>query len=145
MPRKWMATNILLFNSEGKFLIVKPTYRDHWLMPGGLIDANEAPKRGAIRELQEEIGLVIDKLDLLCVAYHRDDDGVKGDRVVFVFDGGLLREAQIAAISLGEDELSEYCFVTLAEALPMLGPLFEKRIPGALEARKEGRISYLEL
>jgi 8-oxo-dGTP pyrophosphatase MutT (NUDIX family) len=145
LPRKWMATNILLFNSEGKFLIVKPTYRDHWLMPGGLVDANESPTHGAIRELQEEIGLVIDKLEMVCVAYHRDDDGLKGDRVVFVFDGGLLSEPQIGAISLGEDELSECRFVALAEALPLLGPLFEKRIPAALQARTQGRILYLEL
>ncbi len=145
VPRKWMATNVLLFNPEGKFLIVKPTYRDHWLMPGGLIEANEPPTHGAIRELSEEIGLTIDKLDLVCVAYHRDDDGIKGDRVVFVFDGGLLRESQISSISLGEDELSEFRFVTLAESLPLLGTMFEKRIPAALQARKQRRIIYLEI
>lgn len=145
LPRKWMSTNIFLFNDADEFLVVKPTYRDHWLMPGGVIDSNEAPTHGAIRELREETGLVIDKLRLLCVAYHRDDDAVKGDRVVFAFDGGLLTHSQIAAISLADDELSDYRFVSLAEALPLLGTLFERRIPAALQARKEGRILYLEL
>ena len=144
VPRKWMATNILLFDAEGKFLIVKPTYRDHWLMPGGLVDANESPTRGAMREVSEELGLLLDKLDLVCVAYHRDDDGIKGDRVVFVFDGGLLSASQIDAISLGEDELSEWRFVTLDEALPLLGTMFAQRIPGALQARKQNRVLYLE-
>lgn len=88
---------------------------------------------------------MINKLDLVCVAYHPDDDGIKGDRVVFVFDGGLLSKSQIASISLGEDELSECRFVTLAEALPLLGAMFEKRIPVALQARKQNRILYLEI
>lgn len=144
VPRKWMATNIFLFDAGGKFLIVKPTYRDHWLMPGGLVDASESPTHGAIREVSEELGLLIDKVDLVCVAYHRDDDGIKGDRVVFVFDGGLLSESQIASISLGEDELSECRFVTLDEALPLLGTMFEQRIPAALRARNQNRILYLE-
>jgi 8-oxo-dGTP pyrophosphatase MutT (NUDIX family) len=145
LPRKWLATNVFLFDPQGRFLIVKPTYRDHWLMPGGLVEADESPTHGAIREVREELGLVIDKLDLVCVAYHRDDDGIKGDRVVFVFDGASLSVAQISAISLGEDELTECRFVTVDEALPLLGPLFEKRIPAALQARKQNRICYLEI
>ena len=144
LPRKWLATNVFLFDPQGRFLIVKPTYRDHWLMPGGLVEADESPTHGAIREVREELGLVIDKLDLVCVAYHRDDDGIKGDRVVFVFDSGVLSESQIDSISLGEDELSECRFVTLDEALPLLGTMFGRRIPAALQARKQNRLIYLE-
>jgi 8-oxo-dGTP pyrophosphatase MutT (NUDIX family) len=38
-------------------LLVKPSYRSEWNLPGGSISPGETPHAAALRELEEEIGL----------------------------------------------------------------------------------------
>ncbi|GAB4532071.1 MAG: hypothetical protein Tsb0014_16140 [Pleurocapsa sp.] len=49
LPKKIMGAGCLLFNTEGKILIVKPTYKDAWNLPGGVVEANESPRNACIR------------------------------------------------------------------------------------------------
>lgn len=42
LPRKRMGVGILFFY-QNKLLILKPNYKPFWLLPGGVIDANESP------------------------------------------------------------------------------------------------------
>jgi mutator protein MutT len=45
-----------------------PALRSHagqWALPGGRIDAGETPEAAALRELAEEVGLVVDPVDVL--------------------------------------------------------------------------------
>ena len=44
---------------DGRVLLVKPTYRPAWILPGGLLQRHEAPRDGAVRETVEETGLEI--------------------------------------------------------------------------------------
>ena len=39
-------------------LLVRPSYRKEWNLPGGGIRTNEAPEAAARRELEEELGLI---------------------------------------------------------------------------------------
>lgn len=41
-----------------------PVWPDTWAFPGGGLDAGEAPRQGAVRELAEETGIVLDPGDL---------------------------------------------------------------------------------
>ncbi|SAK78869.1 NUDIX hydrolase [Caballeronia fortuita] len=38
-------------------LLVKPSYRREWNLPGGSVDAGETPEAAALREIDEELGL----------------------------------------------------------------------------------------
>jgi 8-oxo-dGTP diphosphatase len=38
LPAKRMASGALYFNNRGELLIVKPTYRAAWLIPGGVVE-----------------------------------------------------------------------------------------------------------
>ena len=51
----------IIFNNDGKILLVKHTYRDedNWSLPGGYIKAKEHPKEGLEREVEEECGAII--------------------------------------------------------------------------------------
>lgn len=40
-------------------LLVRPTYRDSWEFPGGGVKRSESPMAAAIRETQEEAGVVV--------------------------------------------------------------------------------------
>ncbi len=143
LPRKWMGAGILFFNKEGKFIIVKPTYKDYWEIPGGCIDKDESPWNACKREVKEELGLDIDSARLLTVDYLANTDD-KGDRLMFIFDGGLISETEVSNIVLQKEELSEYRFVSLEEAVEMLGNRLKVRIVPTVEARMSNSFFYLE-
>ncbi len=59
LPKKRMAAGALFLNEEEKILIVKPTYRPDWLLPGGSVEKEESPREACIQEIQEELCLEI--------------------------------------------------------------------------------------
>ena len=69
LPKKRMAVGVLLFNNAEELLVVKPTYKENWSIPGGVCDENESLRETAIREVKEETNLDIKKVQLLCVDY----------------------------------------------------------------------------
>lgn len=62
-PRPAVTADILLFyRAEGglELLLIKrrhEPFKDHWALPGGFVDENEALEAAAARELKEETGL----------------------------------------------------------------------------------------
>jgi ADP-ribose pyrophosphatase YjhB (NUDIX family) len=43
LPKKRMASGVVFFNEAGEILVVKPGYKDHWSVPGGVIEKDESP------------------------------------------------------------------------------------------------------
>ncbi|HAO64380.1 TPA: NUDIX hydrolase, partial [Candidatus Taylorbacteria bacterium] len=84
LPKKQTGTAVLFFNSKSELLIVKPNYKEGWLVPGGAIEDRESPLQGAIREVKEEIGLDIPELKLIGV-YYRTGNEIFGDSLKFIF------------------------------------------------------------
>src|SRR5947208_2993605 len=98
------ASALLLRDEQQRLLLVKPHYRPVWLLPGGLMEAGESPRQTAAREVKEEIGLVVPVGRLLTVDYKSASEH-RPACVQFVFDGGMLSAAQIAAITLQAEEI----------------------------------------
>jgi 8-oxo-dGTP pyrophosphatase MutT (NUDIX family) len=42
LPRKRMGAAVLFTDPEGRILIVEPTYKDYWEIPGGVVEAGAA-------------------------------------------------------------------------------------------------------
>ncbi len=145
LPKKYMGAGALLFNEESKFLIVKPTYKPGWEIPGGIVEAEEAPADAAVREIQEEIGLELKNPTLLSLQYVPNIDS-KGDRLLFIFDGGTLSQEQIDLIHLPVTELSEYKFISETEVPSFFEDKknFQDRILAAVQAKKQNTFFYLE-
>ncbi len=143
LPKKRMGSGALFFNSEGKVLIVKPTYKDYWEIPGGVTENDESPWDTCVREVKEELNLGISMAKLLSIDYISNSDG-KGERLMFIYDGGELSDQDIKNISLQEKELSEYSFVTSEEAAVLLGEKLKKRVPNSIIARDGSKTFYLE-
>jgi 8-oxo-dGTP diphosphatase len=140
----WYATLATLYGTaaalitspSGDVLLVKPNYRDHWSLPGGILEDGEAPHEGCAREVREEIGLRLPVGALLAVAWIAPDGRRPRPLVAFVFDGGVL--ADPSPIVLQEEELDDYRFVppsALAEYLPAY---MAARVTAALCARESG-------
>lgn len=143
LPKKQVGTAILFFNSNGELLIVKPDYKDGWLVPGGSCDDNESPLNGALREAREEIGIEVSVLDLAGV-YYAPRKGVYADSLKFIFNGGTLTEEQISNIQLQTEELEEYTFLPQEEAIPLLSPSLQRSVPECLRAIVEKKVVYVE-
>jgi 8-oxo-dGTP diphosphatase len=142
-PKKQMGAGALFFNSAGELLIVKPTYRDYWSVPGGVIEDSESPRQGCAREVLEEIGLAVELGSLLVVDYTSLATSPR-EALQFLFHGGPLDNGDIARLVLPPAELSAYRFVTMDEAIASLNPRLARRMPHAMDAINTGRTAYLE-
>jgi 8-oxo-dGTP diphosphatase len=143
LPTKRMAAGVLILDSNHQILIVKPTYRQAWLIPGGVIEADESPRRACRREVYEELGLELELGPLLCLEY-RSSAPPRTECLQFIFAGGVLSTTQIEHIKLPATELAGYCFVSLDEALEKLDARLGRRIDLALTALHQGRMIYAE-
>lgn len=143
LPRKRMAAGALFLDATGRIYLVKPTYRAGWLIPGGAVEADEAPSVACRREIDEELGIAPSIGRLLCVEYLSEYDGYT-ESVQFIFDGGVLAPEMVGHIQLQASELAEGRFVTAEEANHLLNPKLAVRVAYALDARATGRVHYLE-
>ncbi len=143
LPKKHIGAGVLIFDESGRLLIVKPNYKEGWSIPGGAVDDNETPKRTALRETKEEIGLDLHDVSLVCVQY-TSPQGIKPETIQFAFYGGILDSAGIASIHLDTDEHSEFKFVEVSEAIDLLEDRVKSRLPSCLEGIKNKTVAYIE-
>ena len=61
LPRIPASAGALIFDDAGRLLVVNPTYKAHWTVPGGIMEADgETPWEACRREVHEEVGLVVE-------------------------------------------------------------------------------------
>jgi 8-oxo-dGTP diphosphatase len=48
---------MLLTDGSDRLLIVEPTYKPRWELPGGAVEYGESPRAAAMREVLEELGI----------------------------------------------------------------------------------------
>lgn len=51
---------LALLRGDGKLLLVEQRHSPGWALPGGLLRRGEDPAAGVVREVHEEVGLVVD-------------------------------------------------------------------------------------
>jgi 8-oxo-dGTP pyrophosphatase MutT (NUDIX family) len=61
------SVTALIFDSERRVLLLRPSRRDVWVAPGGAVDPDEAPQDALVREVWEETGLLVEPMQLLGV------------------------------------------------------------------------------
>ncbi len=141
IPRIPASAGALIFDPAGRLLILKPTYKKGWTLPGGQVEAGgESPWEACKRETLEECGIAVERGRLVCVDFLRRKPGRPGG-VRFLFDCGAAGEAQIAAIKLPAQEISEHRFVEVAQALELLSGPLRRRVSRAVGRQ---RVVYLE-
>ena len=147
LPKKPMAAGVVFLDASNRLLILKPTYKDTWTLPGGVVEENESPYQACVREVKEEIGLKIQNIKFLSVDYMSPQTSEypnKGENLQFIFFGGVLGEVEIKNITFTKDEISEYKFVSLVEAQQLVNKNLAQRLPKSLEAIHNSGGFYLE-
>lgn len=143
LPRKRMSAGILLRDEHGRVLLVEPSYKPYWEIPGGVVEAGEAPWATAVRELHEEIGLTSAPGKLVVIDYVPPENDSLPERIAFVFDGGHINEEQVAGLMFGPEVVSaKLC--TREEIHALATPLLANRLGAAIDAVTAGVTSLCE-
>jgi ADP-ribose pyrophosphatase YjhB (NUDIX family) len=142
-PCRRVAAGALVFDGDGRLLIVKPTYREGWVVPGGVVEAGESPLDACRREAHEELGIDLPIGRLLAVD-HVSATADRPEGYMFMFDGGILDAPAIATIRFATSELSAAEFVDREWALSRLLPRLAARVRSSFEALDSNTVLYLE-
>jgi 8-oxo-dGTP pyrophosphatase MutT (NUDIX family) len=143
LPGKRAAATMLITDPAGRVLVVKPTYKPRWELPGGTVEENESPRGAAAREVAEELGIHRTPGRLLALDYvPADPRRGRTEGMVVVFDGGVVDDA--ATLRLPSEELSDHAFVDVEQLDRYLPALQARRAVAALDAGVTGRTVYLE-
>jgi ADP-ribose pyrophosphatase YjhB (NUDIX family) len=143
MARKRIAAGALIRDQAGRILFVVPNYRPWLDIPGGVVEADEPPKAACRREIAEEIGLDLVVGRLLVIDW-LPSQGVWGDALNLIFDGGTIDAHTVRRTKAQDDELDGLALLTLVEASARLRPSQARRLAAAVEALDEIAPRYLE-
>lgn len=141
-PSKRVGAGVLIRDDRGYVLLVKPTYKDGWEVPGGLVEEEESPREAARRECREELGVDVAVGRALCV-HNAEGHRTSGDGLMLVFDGGTT-SLLATEFRLPRDELERAEFVSPVELARHLPSTMAARIRAAVDAAVSGQIAYME-
>jgi 8-oxo-dGTP diphosphatase len=131
LPAIPASCGALIFDRNGRLLILKPTYKSGWTIPGGVMEADgETPWEACQREVQEECGLEVRTGRLVCVDFRRPRPARPGG-MRFLFHCGAFGDAALGAIVLQAEEISEHRLAKLPKALKLLRGPIRRRVSAA--------------
>ncbi len=143
LPKKRISAGVLLFDKKGRLLVVEPTYKETWEIPGGVVESNESPRQAAGRELEEELGIRVKSLRLLAVDYTAETAD-RTESLHFIFLGSTLTDKLVASIRLPEDELKSSKLLPPQKAVKLLNRRLRRRVYRCLQVVDKKKTLYLE-
>ena len=141
LPAIPVSAGALIYDRAGRLLILKPTYKSGWTIPGGVMEADgESPWEACQREVREETGLEVSRGRLATMDFRRPREGLPGG-IRFLFDCGQLSDSALASLKLQAEEISESRLVSPSEALRLLRGPIRRRVRAATQGQA---LVYLE-
>jgi 8-oxo-dGTP diphosphatase len=140
--RPRVAAGVLFFDEHDRVLLVVPSYKDYRDIPGGYVEHGETPRKAAIREVEEELAIT-PPIGRLIVADWAPNQ-TEGDKLLFIFDGGILTDEYLCKIRLDPEELTSFDFHDIANIHDVTIARLARRIIHGQAARHDGTTRYLE-
>lgn len=101
------AAGVMLLNAANKVFVAQriDTTLEAWQMPQGGLDPGEAPRAGALRELEEETGIGPDLVEIIAEAARTHDYDLPDDLIGKLWGGRYRgqRQSWFLARFLGQD------------------------------------------
>lgn len=123
-------------------MLVKPSYKAGWDIPGGYVEPGETPRQACLREVKEELGIDAAVGRPLVIDWAPAPS--EGDKLLFVFDEGILDSSHRASIRLQADELNQFELFGRGQLAEVLNDRLQRRIFAALDSVETGQTIYLE-
>ncbi|MEU6645662.1 NUDIX hydrolase [Saccharomonospora sp. NPDC046836] len=143
LHRKRMSAGVLFRDGAGRVLLVEPSYKPQWDIPGGAVDADESPWVTAVREVREELGIERPLARLLVIDHVPADDRMP-EGMAFVFDGGRVTEEEVRQLALTDPEIVSVGLYALDEAKGKVKPSLAARLAVAVDAAARGELVLSE-
>lgn len=140
----WTGAVVLVTDTDGRVLVQSVDYRSDRLLPGGAVDAGEAPAAAAAREMYEELGVEGRYPRCLAVDWiPADAPGMPSGmrfpgEILHVFDGGTWTRERIDSVRLPAQEITGIHFAEPAELTALMDAGDARRVLCALRARVNG-------
>jgi 8-oxo-dGTP diphosphatase len=132
VPAVPISAGALIFDRSGRLLILKPTYKSGWTIPGGVMEADgETPWQACRREVREECGIDISSGRLACMDFRRPRESRPGG-VRFLFDCGSFPDAVLRDITVQPEEICAHKLAALPDALKLLRGPIRRRVSAAV-------------
>jgi 8-oxo-dGTP diphosphatase len=145
LPKKRLIAHVLLTDALGRVLLCETQFKADWELPGGIVEPYETPRQAASREITEELGIELAVGRLLVVDWMPPYLGWD-DAIEMIFDGGQIREEDLAAWSLQPTEIKRVALVDLDTAASLVRPQSHRRLvlaaslgPNEMAYTEEGR------
>lgn len=134
------CAGVLFLSFPQKVLMVRTSYKQHWDIPGGMVEPGETPSQAAARECKEELGIVVDVGRLLVC----ETVLLKDNRVLMAYI--FKKDHQEYGITVDGDEVLEVQWLAREErrAKTSTAPIFRKRLDRAIEAFIKNETYYYE-
>jgi 8-oxo-dGTP pyrophosphatase MutT (NUDIX family) len=143
LNRKRVAAGVLFRDEHDRVLLVETTYKRFWEIPGGSVDADEAPWRTAVREVREEVGIDQPPGRLLVIDYMATEEPMP-EGLAFVFDGGMITDEEVANIEISDPEIRSIGLYAQEDVRRLVKPVLARRIEAALDAIRVGDLALCE-
>ena len=134
-----VAAGALFFDDQGRVLLVHPTYKDTWDIPGGYVERGESPAAACRRELREELGIDREPQRLISVDWAPNNR--EGDKILFMFNCGNLGTDE-ARIRLPADELDRWEWVALGQLDNYVIDRISHRVRAAVQSPSAAYLEY---
>lgn len=140
MPRKRIGAGIVAVDDQMRVLLVEPTYKSNWEVPGGLVELREPPREAVARECREELGIDVEVGRLLVMDWvpprRLPDDGL-----MLLYAAGPIDSTQIV---LPPEELKSWLWCDREMLAERLSDFMFRRMEAALEAIASGTVAELQ-
>ncbi|HJE51682.1 MAG TPA: NUDIX hydrolase [Tessaracoccus flavescens] len=127
LPTKRVIAHALFRDEVGNVLLLETTYKQDWELPGGVVEPGESPRVGAIREIEEELGITVELGQPLLVDWMPPYLGWS-DAVEFIFDGGTISPSVAQVLGTDDREIKAIHWVPAAEVASHVTELSARRI-----------------
>lgn len=143
LATKRIGAGLVCRDEANRILLVRPTYKPTWEVPGGAVEAGESPAAAVAREVLEELGTSLPIGRLLVVdwlpARHSKTEGL-----MLLFDGGVLNNGVTQQFALPPEELHDWAFVHTDRLDAHVSESMARRLRAAVTAVRVGGTTYLE-